>query len=99
MKANKIALGLLGGIAAGAVVGILFAPAKGSDTRKKIQQKGSDYADDLKDKFENLSGTLKSNYDKMFHNSEDLTAESKSKFDGIKDINPKILSQKLTFKK
>jgi gas vesicle protein len=87
MKANKIALGLLGGIAAGTVVGILFAPAKGSDTRKKIQRKSGDYADDLKDKFENLSGTLKSNYDKMFHNGKDLVAESQSKFDDIKNSN------------
>jgi gas vesicle protein len=87
MKASHIALGLLGGIAAGAVVGILFAPAKGTDTRKKIQQKGNDYADSLKDKFENLSGTLKSNYDKMFHNGKDLVAESQSKFDDIKNSN------------
>ncbi|PZX92052.1 YtxH domain-containing protein [Flavobacterium aquariorum] len=88
MKANKIALGLLGGLAAGAVVGILFAPAKGADTRKKIQQKGSDYADNLKDKFENLSGSLKSNYDKIVHTGKDFVAENKSKFDDIKSINP-----------
>jgi len=88
MKVNKIALGVLGGIAAGAVAGILFAPAKGTDTRKKILQKGNDYAGDLKDKFENLSGTLKSNYDKIVHNGKDLVAEGKSKFDYIKSINP-----------
>jgi gas vesicle protein len=91
MSTNKIALGLLGGIAAGAVVGILFAPEKGADTRKKIQQKGNDYADDLKSKFENLSGTLKSNYDKVVHNGKDLVAESKAKIDNIKNINPEIL--------
>jgi gas vesicle protein len=78
MKANKIALGVLGGIATGAVLGILFAPAKGADTRKKILQKGNNYADDLKDKFENISGTLKSNYEKMFH-------EGKSKLDNLKN--------------
>ena len=88
MKVNKIALGVLGGIAAGAVAGILFAPAKGTDTRKKILQKGNDYAGDLKDKFENLSGTLKSNYDKIVHNGKDLVAEGKLKFDDIKSINP-----------
>ena len=88
MKVNKIALGVLGGIAAGAVAGILFAPAKGTDTRKKILQKGNDYAGDLKDKFENLSGTLKSNYDKIVHNGKDLVAEGKSKFDDIKSIKP-----------
>ncbi|WP_281239797.1 YtxH domain-containing protein [Flavobacterium praedii] len=78
MKANKIALGVLGAIATGAVLGILFAPAKGADTRKKILRKGNNYADDLKDKFENISGTLKSNYEKMFH-------EGKSKLDNLKN--------------
>jgi gas vesicle protein len=87
MKANKIALGILGGIAAGAVAGILFAPAKGADTRKKILQKGNHLADEFKDKMENLSGTIKSNYDKMFHDGKDIIADRKSKFDDVMDIN------------
>ena len=87
MKANKIALGVLGGIAAGAVVGILFAPAKGADTRKKMLQKGNNLADEFKDKLENLSGTIKNNYDKMFHDGKEIIAERKSKFDDIMDIN------------
>ena len=92
MKTSNIAIGILGGLAAGAILGILFAPEKGVDTRKKIQQKGSDYAGDLKDKFGNLSETLKNNYNKIVHNGKDLVAESKSKIDNIKSINPEILS-------
>lgn len=87
MKANKIALGLLGGIATGAVLGILFAPAKGAETRQKIQQKGTNYADDLKDKFENLSGAVKNKYNKIISNGKDLITEKNTKFDNIKNIN------------
>ena len=91
MKANKIALGVLGGLAAGAILGILFAPEKGADTRKKILKKGNNYADEFKDKLDNLTGTLKNNYDKIFQNGKDLIAEGKSKLDGansdIKNIN------------
>ncbi|WP_264564292.1 YtxH domain-containing protein [Flavobacterium sp. N3904] len=85
MKANKIALGVLGGIATGAILGILFAPAKGSETRKKIQKKGNNYADEFKDKLDNLSGTIKSNYEKMFQNGKELIADGKSKYDDVKN--------------
>ena len=36
MKADKIILGVLGGVAVGALLGVLFAPDKGDKTRKKI---------------------------------------------------------------
>ena len=54
MSTGKVLLGLLAGVAAGAVLGILFAPEKGSDTRKKITKKGKDYADELTQKFNGL---------------------------------------------
>jgi gas vesicle protein len=47
---GKVLLGLLAGVAAGAVIGILFAPDRGSDTRKKIAQKSGDYATEFKNK-------------------------------------------------
>lgn len=91
MKADKIALGILGGIAAGAVLGILFAPDKGEETRKKIAKKGSDYAGDLKDKFGNILGTLNNSYEKIQKEGEDFIARGKTNFEEskkeIKNIN------------
>lgn len=48
---GKVLLGVLAGVAVGATLGILFAPDKGSNTRKKISKKGEDYAEGLEDKF------------------------------------------------
>jgi gas vesicle protein len=50
MKKSNVVLGVLAGAAVGALLGILFAPDKGSRTRKKIYRKGEDVVDDLKDK-------------------------------------------------
>jgi gas vesicle protein len=54
MSRGKIALGILAGAAAGALIGVLFAPAKGSDTRKKIVHKGEEYVDNMKEKVTGL---------------------------------------------
>lgn len=51
MSSGKILLGVIAGVAAGAALGILFAPDKGANTRKKIMRKGDEYADELGDKF------------------------------------------------
>lgn len=51
MSSGKVFLALLAGVAAGALLGILFAPEKGSETRKKISKKGEDYAENLTEKF------------------------------------------------
>ena len=54
MSQGKIILGVLAGAAAGALIGILFAPDKGIDTRKKIVHKGEEYVDNLKEKVNGL---------------------------------------------
>jgi gas vesicle protein len=56
MKTTKILLGILAGVAGGAILGILFAPEKGSKTRRNIAFKGINYAEDVKDSFEDLTG-------------------------------------------
>ncbi len=48
---SKILVALAAGIAAGAVLGVLFAPEKGADTRKKILDQGKKMSDDVKNKF------------------------------------------------
>ena len=48
---GKILTALVVVAAAGAIVGILFAPDKGSETRRKINEKGKKIADEVKDKF------------------------------------------------
>jgi gas vesicle protein len=50
MKTDKVILGVLGGLAAGAIMGILFCPEKERKTRRKIRNTSNDYADELKDK-------------------------------------------------
>lgn len=37
--------------AVGALLGVLFAPDKGTETRRKISKQGKDVADDLKNSF------------------------------------------------
>ena len=49
---GKIVTALLAGLAAGAVLGILFAPDKGSDTREKINESLADLGDAIKERAE-----------------------------------------------
>ena len=51
MSSGKLLLGVLAGVAAGAFLGVLFAPDKGEVTREKVSRKGDDLADALKEKF------------------------------------------------
>ena len=49
---GKVVTALLAGLAAGTVLGLLFAPEKGSDTRDKLNDSLSDLADAIKERAE-----------------------------------------------
>lgn len=65
MEKGKIIAGVLGGIALGALLGVLFAPEKGSVTRKKISRKGEEYLDDIKDKFDDFLDNVSEKYSEV----------------------------------
>ena len=93
MKADKIILGVLGGVAVGALLGVLFAPEKGDKTRKKIIDKSNDYADELKDKLDTLLGTTNRKYEKIWKEGESLIAEGKSKLHDVKNDGETLLAE------
>lgn len=65
MEKGKIIAGVLGGIALGALLGVLFAPEKGSITRRKISKKGEEYLDDIKDKFDEFLDNVAEKYSEV----------------------------------
>ena len=65
MKTSKVVSGIAAGAAVGAVIGLLFAPDKGTNTRRKIMQKGNDYKQGIKNQVGNLVETVSS----PFHNA------------------------------
>lgn len=92
MKNSSTALGILGGVAVGSILGILFAPEKGCETRKKIKDKGTDLKNSLKDSLYDLSDKfLKSIEDieedtsALFADDEQKMEDQKNKFVNLKD--------------
>ena len=44
---SKVILGIIGAAAAGVVIGMLLAPEKGEETRKKLKKTAGEWADNL----------------------------------------------------
>lgn len=55
---SKKLLTFLAGLAIGAIAGILLAPDKGSETRKKILDKSSGLKDELAEKLSELKAAI-----------------------------------------
>ena len=85
MKASSTILGILGAAAAGAFIGVLFAPDKGSNTRKKIKDKSKDYGDNLKTKFDGIVSTITSNGKEIIEEGKSKLNQVKDDFNAIKD--------------
>lgn len=84
MKTSKTIVGVLGGVAVGAALGILFAPDKGSKTRKKIAKKTNNAKESLKHSFDEFLDTVSEKYNAIIGDGEELLEEGKEELKKIK---------------
>lgn len=58
MSLGKVLAGVMAGVATGAVLGVLYAPEKGSNLRKRFSRRSYDYNDELEEKFNDLIDSI-----------------------------------------
>jgi gas vesicle protein len=78
---TKVILGLVGAAAAGVIVGLMVAPEKGSDIRKKVGDTASDWAGRLSDLFTSAKGEV----DNLSSKGSKVASEAADRFSNVKE--------------
>ena len=85
MSTGKLITGILAGAATGAILGILFAPDKGTETRKKIAKKSNDITDAIKNGFTTMSDAITSKYESIKEDTAEILEKGKERLHNAKD--------------
>ena len=77
---SKVLIGLLTGLAAGAALGLLFAPEKGSETRDRLNQSLKELGDSIKDMAADEINNLSSLKDKVVSSVKSKLKDAEEEF-------------------
>lgn len=72
MSKSKLVTGVLAGAAVGAILGILLAPDKGSETRKKIAKKSNDLSGSVKDGIGKIGESINNKYQSIKGDAKEM---------------------------
>jgi len=79
MSSKKVMIGAAVGVAAGAVLGLLFAPAKGAMVRERMARKITDSAEDVQDTLSEYIDDAVGDYDGVKQGAVDMVDTVKKK--------------------
>jgi gas vesicle protein len=82
---SKVILGIIGAAAAGAVIGMLLAPEKGSDLRKRIKETTDDWASQLTDLFEEGKTEFQKVKNKASRAASTVKSEAEDRFNNVNE--------------
>jgi gas vesicle protein len=85
MNGSKVILAFIGGIAVGAIAGILLAPDKGSNTRKAISDMAEDLTDAVGDSLHNALDKVKEKYAGVVEEGEKFVERAAEKVSEVKN--------------
>lgn len=86
MRTGKIVLGVVSGALAGAAVGMLFAPKKGADTRRKIADRSNEYVSGTRTKINELMNDVSHKFDSVKNKTMGKKKEMHAQIDGDEKI-------------
>lgn len=95
MSTSKVILGIAAGAALGAVLGLLYAPDSGIETRKQLTQKKDDILDSLKTRFQDFLITAASELDVVKQEAEDMIVKAENKIQESKMHENKMHDNKM----
>lgn len=95
MSIGKVLTGILAGVAVGTTIGILYAPDKGTATRKKISQKSNKYVEDLSQKFNDFVDSINKKIETVSDEVSRMAHNGKAK---VEEVEKELTSTANSFK-
>jgi gas vesicle protein len=73
------------GVSVGFILGVLFAPDSGVETRRKISKRATDIKDTVKDTYDEISGTVSDQIGRVKNKASQIMHKGQKSYDELKD--------------
>ena len=84
-SSTKVILGIIGAAAAGAVIGMMLAPEKGSDIRQRVKDAANDWAVQLADLFAEGKTELSNLASKATKRAKDMAGQTEDRYNNVRE--------------
>ncbi len=85
MSRGNILVSVIIGSFIGALLGVLFAPDKGENTRKQIAKKSDEYGDLVKTELDDFVKTMRKKYESALNDTEEIISKGKAKAEELRN--------------